>query len=87
MGMIQYRTQEHMGQSDKAITAYRRMLRQAIDDARNGGRPLMVLDPPSAPKLTGPAAIDGVGPTNDWQGYWRKTDVSKREAAIWVRGR
>ena len=52
---------EHLGQSDKAISAYRRMRRQAIDDTKSGGKPLMVLGAADAPKLTGPAAIDGVG--------------------------
>jgi hypothetical protein len=87
MGAIQDRTNEHLGQSDKAITAYRRLLRTAIDQARNGGRPLMVLDPKSAPKVTGPAAIDGIGPTDDWTGYWQRTDESKRKAASWANGR
>jgi phthalate 4,5-dioxygenase len=87
MGTIQDRTQEHLGQSDKAITAYRRLLRQAIEDTRSGGKPLMVLDPKTAPALTGPAAIDGIGPTDDWQGYWQKTDLSKRNAASWANGR
>jgi hypothetical protein len=87
MGAIQDRTREHLGQSDKAISAYRRLLRQAIDDARSGGKPLMVLDSKSAPALTGPAAIDGIGPTDDWQGYYQKTDRSKREAASWANGR
>jgi hypothetical protein len=87
MGVIQDRTTEHLGQSDKAINAYRRLLRQAIDDTRSGGKPLMVLDAKAAPALTGPAAIDGIGPTDDWQGYWQKTDRSKREAASWANGR
>jgi nitrite reductase/ring-hydroxylating ferredoxin subunit len=87
MGAIQDRTNEHLGQSDKAITAYRRLLRAAIDQASNGGRLLMVLDPQSAPKVTGPAAIDGIGPTDDWEGYWRRTDASKRKAASWANGR
>jgi len=87
MGAIQDRTNEHLGQSDKAITAYRRLLRTAIDQADNGGRPMMVLDPQSAPKVTGPAAIDGIGPTEDWKGYWRRTDESKRKAASWANGR
>jgi phenylpropionate dioxygenase-like ring-hydroxylating dioxygenase large terminal subunit len=87
MGAVQDRTNEHLGQSDKAITAYRRLLRTAIDQATNGGRPLMVLDPQSAPKVTGPAAIDGIGPTDDWTGYWQRTDESKRKAASWANGR
>jgi phthalate 4,5-dioxygenase oxygenase subunit len=87
MGDIQDRTREHLGQQDKAITAYRRMLRHAIDTAKSGGRPIMVLDPNSAPALTGPAAIDGIGPTDDWRGYWQKTDAAKRHASSWANGR
>jgi len=87
MGDIQDRTREHLGQQDKAITAYRRMLRNAIDTAKSGGKPIMVLDPASAPSLTGPAAIDGIGPSDDWQGYWQKTDAAKRHAASWANGR
>ena len=87
MGAIQDRTSEHLGQSDKAISAYRRLLRQAIDDTKSGGRPLMVLNAADAPKLTGPAAIDGVGPTGDWQGYWQETDAAKRKTASWANGR
>ncbi len=87
MGAIQDRTREHLGQQDKAITTYRRMLRAAIDATKNGGRPLMVLDPKSAPGLTGPAAIDGIGPSDDWRGYWQKTDAAKRHAASWTNGR
>ena len=44
MGPIADRTREHLGQSDKAISAYRRILRGAIEQAGNGGTPLMVLD-------------------------------------------
>jgi hypothetical protein len=86
MGAIQDRTKEHLGQSDKAISAYRRILRGAIEQAGNGGKPLMVLDPASAAKLTGPAAIDGIGPTENWQGYWRKTDEARRKASSWANG-
>ena len=86
MGEIQDRTREHLGQQDKAITAYRRLLRQAIDAARNGNTPPMVLDAGQAPSLTGPAAIDGIGPTEDWRGYWQKTDAAKRHAAGWANG-
>ena len=45
-----------------------------------------VLDAHSAPAITGPAAIDGIGPTDDWQGYWQKTDLRKRKAASWANG-
>ena len=86
MGEIQDRTREHLGQSDKAITAYRRLLRRALDAAKNGETPLMVLDPQSAPMLTGPAAIDGIGPTDAWQDYWQRSDAQKRQTASWANG-
>jgi len=84
MGEIADRTHEHLGQSDKAITAYRRLLRRAIDAVSAGERPPMVMDAATAPKITGPAAIDGIGPTEDWQGYWQRTDALKRQAASWA---
>jgi hypothetical protein len=87
MGPIQDRSKEHLGQSDKAISAYRRILRAAIDEAGHGGRPLMVLDSASAAKMTGPAAIDGIGPTDGWQAYWRRTDEARRQASSWANGR
>jgi phthalate 4,5-dioxygenase oxygenase subunit len=46
----------------------------------------MVLDAAAAPTITGPAAVDGIGPADDWQGYWRTTDQSKRNAASWTNG-
>src|SRR5262245_55107133 len=84
MGPIQDRTKEHLGQSDKAISAYRRLLRNAIEQVGNGGRPLMVLDAATAARITGPAAIDGIGPTEGWQSYWDKTDTKRRKASSWA---
>ena len=84
MGAIADRTKEHLGQSDKAITAYRRLLRSAIEAAGNGGKPLMVLDAAAAAKVTGPAAIDGIGPSEDWQAYWQMTDQARRRASSWA---
>jgi phthalate 4,5-dioxygenase oxygenase subunit len=85
MGAIQDRTQEHLGESDKAISAYRRLLRQAIGEAKDG-TPLMVLDEAAAARITGPAAIDGIGPTDGWERYWQDTDAAKRNAASWANG-
>jgi len=87
MGTIQDRTEEHLGTSDKAISAYRRLLRQAIEQSGKGERPIMVLDEMQASAITGPPAIDGVGPTKDWQGYWQQTDAMKRQTASWTTGR
>jgi phthalate 4,5-dioxygenase oxygenase subunit len=87
MGAIADRTQEHLGQSDKAITAYRRLLRRAIDAVEKGDQPPMLFDAALAAKITGPAAIDGIGPTDDWQGYWQRTEADKRSSASWADGR
>ena len=84
MGEIADRTQEHLGSSDKAIAAYRRMLRTAIDAVGKGDRPPMIFDAGSAARMTGPAAIDGIGPADDWQAYWQRTDASKRGSASWA---
>lgn len=84
MGEIADRTQEHLGRSDKAIAAYRRLLRRAIDAVDKGEQPPMIFDASRAVKITGPAAIDGIGPTDDWQGYWQRTDASKRNSAGWA---
>ena len=46
----------------------------------------MVLDSAVAASMTGPAAIDGIGPAGDWQGYWQKTEEVKRKAASWANG-
>jgi hypothetical protein len=47
----------------------------------------MVLDEKAAASIVGPPAIDGIGPADDWQGYWQKTDLNKRKAASWANGR
>jgi phenylpropionate dioxygenase-like ring-hydroxylating dioxygenase large terminal subunit len=86
MGEIADRTQEHLGQSDRAISAYRRLLRAAIDAVEKGEPAPMTFDAGSAANIIGPPAIDGIGPADDWQGYWRSVDASKRRAASWVNG-
>jgi phthalate 4,5-dioxygenase oxygenase subunit len=84
MGEIADRTQEHLGQSDTAIASYRRLLRSAIDAVDKGDQPPMIFDAVSAKTVTGPAAIDGIGPTDDWRGYWQRTDANKRHSASWA---
>jgi phthalate 4,5-dioxygenase len=87
MGLIQDRSKEHLGQSDKAISAYRRLLGGALAAGESGGRPPMLLDAAAAAALTGPAAIDGIGPSEDWQTYWQQTDARRRQASSWGNGR
>jgi hypothetical protein len=85
MGAIADRSQEHLGQSDKAISTYRRLLRAAIDAVEKGQSPPIAFETASAEMMTGPAAIDGIAPSEDWQGYWERTAANKRNAASWAK--
>src|SRR5258705_10141280 len=76
MGPIQDRTREHLGQSDKAIIQYRRLLRQEIEKVASGAKPFMFLDAAHARSIQGPATVDGIGPTRGWE-----TDGGRCEAA------
>lgn len=74
-GAIQDRAAEHLGTSDKAVIANRRLLLGAIE-GRNGGGP-------SVPEGRGPVAIDTIAPADRWESAWRDTDRARREAAAW----
>ncbi len=82
MGRIQDRTREHLGQSDKAIIAYRRLLRQCIEEVQKGERP--TIDPAEASVQHGPPVMDGIGPTAQWQDYWKDVDRRRRTGAEWA---
>ncbi len=85
MGPIQDRTKENLGSTDKAIVLYRRILNQAIDQNLKGETPLMKLDAANAPAFTGPETIDGVGPTEGWDAYWKESVANRRKGAAWAR--
>jgi phenylpropionate dioxygenase-like ring-hydroxylating dioxygenase large terminal subunit len=82
-GRIQDRTREHLGLTDKAIVAYRRLLMTSIRQAAAGERTLMELDGKAAGELTGPATMDGIGRSDAWQEYWRSVDDKRRRSASW----
>jgi phthalate 4,5-dioxygenase oxygenase subunit len=82
-GAIQDRTREHLGTTDKGIIAYRRLLVDAIEKTQAGEKTLMMLDEQQAAHLTGPASIDGIGPADGWDDYWKASDVKRRAAAPW----
>ena len=84
MGAIQDRTKEHLGQSDKAIVQYRRVLRDQIDKVAAGETPILCLDPSNARSVQGPATMDGIGPTQGWETYWMEVDVKRRRGAPWA---
>jgi phenylpropionate dioxygenase-like ring-hydroxylating dioxygenase large terminal subunit len=80
-GAIADRTKEHLGYSDRIITAARRMIFRAIDDVAAGR------DPPGtigADTLHGPATIDAVGPATGWEHYWQDQEAARRQSAPWA---
>jgi phenylpropionate dioxygenase-like ring-hydroxylating dioxygenase large terminal subunit len=83
MGPIQDRTSEHLGATDRAITAYRRQLFQAIEDSAAGRTAPLVLQPAEARAITGPGSVDAICPDGDWQAFWRAQDARRRAAAPW----
>ena len=83
-GPIQDRTRENLGSSDKGIVLYRRILVDAIRRNEAGETPLMVVDDAQARALTGPPAIDGIGPSARVEEYWKETDAARRSKAAWA---
>lgn len=84
MGRIQDRTREHLGQSDKAIIQYRRLLREQIERVEGGQEPMLFLDAQHARTIQGPGTMDGIGPTAGWETYWMEVDVARRRGASWM---
>ncbi len=82
-GRIQDRTREHLGYSDKAIVANRRLLVAAIEQALEGKHPLMVLNEADAKAVTGPLAIDAILPTQSWKDSCQSLDLQRRTQANW----
>ncbi len=86
IGAIQDRTVEHLGASDKAIIANRRMLLQAIDKVCQGAEPPMFLNSQDAVNFKGPIAIDTIAPTANWQSEWKQHDSVRRNKSAWAKG-
>jgi phthalate 4,5-dioxygenase oxygenase subunit len=80
-GEIQDRTREHLGLTDKAVVAFRKMLLTAFRQAAAGERAPMELDAATAARVTGPATMDGIGPADTWQDYWQSVDARRRSGA------
>jgi hypothetical protein len=50
-----------------------------------GQTPIMVLDRTAAAAMTGPAAMDAIGPSEGWESYWKDVDRKRRGNASWAR--
>ncbi len=82
-GRIADRTRENLGTTDKGVVLYRRILLDSIKKNEAGEKPLMVLDAQRADRLTGPPAIDGIGPTDRMEEYWKECDADRRKKSQW----
>lgn len=78
IGPVQDRTREHLGQSDRAVTAYRRMLLRGIDD-HEAGKALPGQDPGEQA-----VPVDTITPTEGWEEHWRERERARREASPWA---
>jgi phthalate 4,5-dioxygenase oxygenase subunit len=83
-GPIHDRTREHLGQSDKAIAAYRSLLHRSIEQAERGETPLMVIDAATAKDIRGPIALDAIGPTQGLEEHCKEIDAKRRAASDWA---
>lgn len=82
-GRIQDRTREHLGTTDKAIVAYRRLLLSEIRKAAAGEPVFLELAPADAAAVRGPATIDGVGPSASWETFWKDAVRDRTQGASW----
>jgi nitrite reductase/ring-hydroxylating ferredoxin subunit len=81
-GPIQDRTQEHLGSTDKAIAAYRRLLFDLMDkESRGEALPYAGGDSAAG---EAPLAIDTIGPASGWQEHWRREEQKRRAHSAWA---
>jgi phenylpropionate dioxygenase-like ring-hydroxylating dioxygenase large terminal subunit len=84
LGRIQDRTREHLGHSDKAISAYRRLLKRSIEQVKRGESPVLAVGAEEAARLRGPLTIDGIAATAALATYPVDADRRRREGAAWA---
>jgi nitrite reductase/ring-hydroxylating ferredoxin subunit len=86
-GPIQDRTREHLGTTDKAIIAYRRLLVKAIESTRVGEPAPMLPAAGQAAAFTGPPSIDGVTRSVKTASYCHEADLERRRQCAWASAR
>jgi nitrite reductase/ring-hydroxylating ferredoxin subunit len=84
LGKIQDRMKEHLGSTDKAIIANRKLMIKAIDALANGNEPEIYLRPADPAKCRGPVAIDTIAPADTWRDTWKKTALERRSRSSWA---
>ena len=81
MGVLQDRTKEHLGTTDKAISAYRRLLLQTIAKVDAGESDIIGANSPE--NIRGPIALDAIGPTKEGDSIWLDGDAKRRADCPW----
>lgn len=84
MGRLQDRTQEHLGRTDVGISRNRRRLLDAIKKVKAGelsGLPMYGEGDIEA--IRGPASIDAIGLTDEWEEVWLQAEAGRRAACDW----
>ena len=79
-GSIFDRSNEHLGTTDKAIIAYRKLLLSAIDTVAAGKKA-----PKQGIALKGPLAVDTIGSVHNWEGCWIECDLARRGRSPWAK--
>ena len=80
-GPIFDRTNEHLGKSDVAIIAYRRVLRKAITDLKDGNsEALPMLNGVDPAAVFGPISNDTIGDSGSWREIATASDAARRAA-------
>jgi phthalate 4,5-dioxygenase len=87
LGPIQDRTREHLGTTDKAILAYRRLLVKAIEATQAGDAAPMLPVNGQEGSFTGPPSIDGVAPAGRADSYCLDADLERRKRSDWASAR
>lgn len=84
LGPIQDRTREHLGATDIAIGANRRMLLRAIRTVTKEEGTLPGLTTAGGPSaITGPLAVDTVADIDAWRDTWTDSDAARRDSCPW----
>lgn len=86
-GPLQDRTKEHLGSTDRAITANRRLLQLAIDAVEKGAAmPVGCGNGATGDNsgYRGPTAVDTVGAADDWRAVWQDYDSNRRQRSGWA---
>lgn len=83
-GPIQDRALEHLGYTDKAIAASRRMLLHGIRDLQEGGNLPNVVTSDDANHFDDIVTIDMVTPSSEWQTGWIDKQIERRSESGWA---